>query len=162
MQTTFTIRQFKPVDLERVIYINGMCLPENYSSVFFLDLYERCPETFVVAEEDNVIVGYAMCRIERSIPSFRLMGLSKKGHLISIAVLPKYQHQGIGEALLKEIMKAMVDHYDAKEMYLEVRVTNTVAIGLYKKLDFYVARTLQGYYSDGENAYLMSRKLPFE
>jgi ribosomal-protein-alanine N-acetyltransferase len=162
MQTTFAIRRFKPTDLERVMYINEMCLPENYSSVFFLDLYERFPETFAVAEEDSAIVGYGMCRIERSVPSFRLMGLSKKGHLISIAVLQKYQNQGIGEALLKEIMKAMVGLYDAKEMYLEVRVTNTIAIGLYKKLGFSVTRTLQGYYSDGESAYLMSRKLPLE
>jgi ribosomal-protein-alanine N-acetyltransferase len=139
-----------------------MCLPENYSSSFFLDLYERFPEPFVVAEEDTTIVGYAMCRIERSIPSFRFTGLSKKGHLISIAVLSKYQHQGIGEAMMKEIMKTMVDHYDAKEMYFEVRVTNMVAISLYRKLGFQVARTLQGYYSDGENAYLMARKLPYK
>jgi len=159
VQTTFTIRQFKPADLEHVMYINQMCLPENYSSSFFLDLYERFPETFIVAEDDGEIVGYAMCRIERSIPSFRLVGFSKKGHLISIAVLPKYQHQGVGEALMKEIMKAIVG-YEAKECILEVRVTNKPAINLYKKLGFFVARTLHGYYSDGEDAYLMSRKLP--
>ena len=159
MQTTFTIRRFKPTDLEHVMHINQMCLPENYSSSFFLDLYERFPETFVVAEEDGEIVGYAMCRIERGMPGFRLIGLVKKGHLISIAVLPKYQHQGVGEALMKEIMKAMVG-YEAKECILEVRVTNAPAINLYKKLGFFVARTLHGYYSDGEDAYLMSRKLP--
>jgi ribosomal-protein-alanine N-acetyltransferase len=143
------------------MYINQMCLPENYSSSFFLDLYERFPETFVVAEEDGEIVGYAMCRIERSIPSFRFTGFSKKGHLISIAVLPKCHRQGVGQALMQEIMKAMVG-YEAKECCLEVRVTNTSAIGLYKKLGFHVARTLNGYYSDGEDAYLMVRKLPFE
>lgn len=161
MQTTFTIRRFNPADLERVMYINQMCLPENYSSSFFLDLYERFPETFVVSEEDSEIVGYAMCRIERSMPGFRFAGFAKKGHLISIAVLPKYQRQGVGQALMREIMKAMVG-YEAKEIYLEVRVTNTSAISLYKKLQFRVARTFHGYYSDGEDAYLMTRKLPFE
>lgn len=162
MQTTFAIRRFKPTDLERVMYINQMCLPENYSSSFFLDLYERFPETFVVAEEDGKIVGYAMCRIERGFPSFRLFGLMvKKGHLISIAVLPKYQRQGVGQALMKEIMKAML-RYEAKEICLEVRVTNTTAISLYEKLGFQVARTLNNYYADGEGAYLMTRKLPFE
>ena len=160
MQTTFTIRRFKPTDLERVMYINQMCLPENYSSSFFLDLYERFPETFVVAEEDGEIVGYAMSRIERDLSGFRLIGLAKKGHLISIAVLPKYQHQGIGQALLQEVMKATLG-YGAKEFYLEVRVTNTSAISLYKKLGFQIIKNLHGYYSDGENAYLMSRKLPF-
>lgn len=160
MQTTFTIRRFKPADLERVMSINQLCLPENYSSYFFLDLYEQFPETFAVAEEDGEIVGYAMCRIERSIPSFRFTGFAKKGHLISIAVLPRYQHQGIGQALMQEIMKAMVG-YEAKECYLEVRVTNMFAVRLYKKLGFQVAKTFHGYYSDGEDAYLMNRKLLF-
>jgi len=161
VQTTFIIRRFKPTDLERIMYINQLCLPENYSSSFFLDLYERFPKAFVVAEENGEIIGYAMCRIERSIPSFRFTSLAKKGHLISIAVLPKYQHQGIGQALMQEIMKAMLD-YEAKECYLEVRVTNTSAINLYKRLGFQVARTLQNYYVDGEDAYLMMKKLSFE
>jgi len=160
VQTTFTIRRFKPIDLDRVMYINQMCLPENYSSSFFLDLYERFPETFVVAEEDSEIVGYAMCRIEKDLSSFRFLGIAKKGHLISIAVLPKYQHQGIGQALMQAIMKAMIG-YEAKEIHLEVRVTNTAAINLYKKLGFQVAKTLHNYYADGEDAYLMSRKFPF-
>ena len=162
MQTTFTITRFKPADLERVMYINQMCLPENYSSSFFLDLYERFSETFVVAEEDGAIVGYAMCRIEKGLSSFRFIGLGvKKGHLISIAVLPKYQRQGIGQALMKEIMKAMLG-CEAKEIYLEVRVTNMTAVCLYKKLGFQIEKTLHNYYADGEDAYLMSRKLPFE
>jgi len=161
VQTTFAIRRFKPVDLERVMYINQLCLPENYSSSFFLDLYERFPETFVIAEENGEIVGYAMCRIERDLSGFRLIGLAKKGHLISIAVLPKYQRQGVGQALMREIMKAMLG-YEAKEICLEVRVTNTSAVNLYKKLGFKIARTLNNYYADGEDAYLMSRKLPFE
>jgi len=158
VQTTYAIRRFKPADLERVMYINQMCLPENYSNSFFLDLYERFPETYVVAEENDEIAGYAMCRIERDLSGFRLIGLAKKGHLISLAVLPKYQHQGIGQALLQEVMKATLG-YGAKEFYLEVRVTNTSAVSLYKKLGFQVARTLKNYYSDGEDAYLMAKKL---
>jgi ribosomal-protein-alanine N-acetyltransferase len=42
---------------------------------------------------------------------------------------------------------------------LEVRVTNAGGIALYKKLGFDVSRTIHGYYSDGEDAYVMSKKL---
>lgn len=160
MQTTFKIRQFKPADLERVMHINRTCLPENYSSFFFTDLHERFPATFVVAEENGKLVGYAMCRIERGIPSSKIIGLTKKGHLISIAVLPEYQRRGVGYALMREIMQAML-LYEATECLLEVRVSNTAAVNLYKKLGFEIARTKRGYYADGEDAYLMSRKLPF-
>lgn len=160
MQTTFKIRRFKPADLEQVMHINRICLPENYSGFFFTDLYDKFPATFIVAEENEQVVGYAMCRIERGIPSFKIIGLAKKGHLISIAVLPKYQRRGIGYALMLEVMQAML-LYEATECFLEVRVSNTPAVNLYKKMGFGITRTKRNYYADGEDAYLMSRKLPF-
>ena len=160
MQTAFKIRRFKPPDLEQVMHTNRTCLPENYSSFFFTDLYERFPATFIVGEENNKVVGYAMCRIERGIPSFKILGLTKKGHLISIAVLPEYQRRGIGYALMREVMQGMF-LYEAAECFLEVRISNTAAINLYKKLGFRIARTKRSYYANGEDAYLMSRKLPF-
>jgi ribosomal-protein-alanine N-acetyltransferase len=86
-------------------------------------------------------------------------GHSKKGHVISIAVLPDHQHQGIGEALMNEALRNMDTAYKAGECYLEVRVSNTPAITLYKKLGFTIKRTLQGYYADNESAYMMAKKL---
>jgi len=49
--------------------------------------------------------------------------------------------------------------YKAKQIYLEVRVTNEAGVNLYKKLGLEVVRTIPGYYSDGEDAYVMSKKL---
>ena len=161
MQTTFTLRRFKPSDLERVMHINRVCLPENYSTFFFMDLYQRFSETFIVAEENGEVVGYIMCRIETGIPSFKLLGITRKGHVISIAVLPEHQREGIGCALMREAMQAMVN-YKAKECCLEVRASNVPAVNLYRKMGFEVARTMGGYYADGEAAYVMARKLPLE
>jgi len=161
MQVSFTLRPFKPTDLDQVLNINRRCLPENYSTYFFMDLHERSPETFIVAEDKGVIVGYIMCRIETGAPDFGLLGFTKKGHVISIAVLPEYRRQGIAHALMKEAMGAMLRH-KAKECFLEVRVSNTPAVKLYQKMGFKVTRTIQSYYANGEAAYKMSRKLPFE
>jgi ribosomal-protein-alanine N-acetyltransferase len=160
LQTTFTLRRFKPPDLERVMHINRVCLPENYTTFFFMNLYQRFPETFIVAEENGEVVGYTMCRIETGIPSFKLLGITRKGHVISIAVLPEHQRDGIGYGLMREAMQAMVN-YKAKECYLEVRASNVPAVELYRKMGFEVARTIRGYYADGEDAYVMARKLPF-
>lgn len=159
MERKFTIRRFRPEDLNQVMYINQVCLPENYSTYFFIDLYTNFPETFIVAEEDNRIVGYIMCRIESGFSGF---GPTKRGHVISIAVLPGYRRKGIGEALLKEALQAMVNYYGVKECYLEVRVSNSPAINLYKKVGFKIEKTIKGYYADGENAYLMRIKMPQE
>jgi len=160
LQTTFTLRRFKPSDLEQVMHINRMCLPENYTTFFFMDLYERFPATFLVAEENGEVVGYIMCRIETGTPSFKLLGITRKGHVISIAVLPGHQREGIGYELMREAMQSMVN-YNTKECYLEVRASNMPAVNLYKKMGFEITRTIRGYYADGEDAYVMARKLPF-
>ena len=159
LKANYRLRRFKPSDLEGVIRINRECLPENYTTLFFMNLYKRFPETYIVAETNGEIVGYIMCRIETGIPSFKLLGIRKKGHVISIAVLPRHQQKGIGYALMREATQAMVN-YKAKECYLEVRESNLPAVGLYKKLGFDIARTIRKYYADGENAIVMTKKLP--
>lgn len=160
LQTTFTLRRFEPSDLEWVMRINRVCLPENYTTFFFMNLYQRFPETFIVAEENGEVVGYIMCRIETGIPSLKPLGIKRKGHVISVAVLPEHQREGVGYALMREVMQAMVN-YKAKECYLEVRASNVAAVNLYRKMGFEVARTIRGYYADGEAAYVLARKLSF-
>jgi ribosomal-protein-alanine N-acetyltransferase len=158
MQQTFKLRKFKPDDLQSVMQINRYCLPENYMDFFFMDLHKRFPETFIVAEQNGTIIGYIMCRIEVGLASIGLGGLIRKGHVVSIAVLPQGRRKGVAQALMTKAVTGM-RHYKAKLSYLEVRVTNDPGVSLYKKLGFEVSRTLHGYYSDGEDAYVMTKKL---
>ncbi|MEM3173505.1 MAG: ribosomal-protein-alanine N-acetyltransferase RimI, partial [Candidatus Bathyarchaeia archaeon] len=72
VKNTYTIRKFRLEDLDQVMYINRTCLPENYSTHFFIDLYKSFPETFIVAEKDDQVVGYIMCRIESGFSGFGL------------------------------------------------------------------------------------------
>jgi len=141
--------------------INRVCLPENYTTFFFMDLHQQFPATFIVAEEKGEVVGYIMCRIETGLSNFGLLGIARKAHVISIAVLPAHQHQGIGHALMQEATRNML-LYKARECYLEVRVSNTPAVSLYEKMGFDIIKRIRGYYVDSEDAYVMARKLPFE
>ena len=108
VEVNYKFRPFKPSDLEEVIHINRKCLPENYTPLFFMNLYKRYPQTFIVAEVNKELVGYIMCRIETGIPNFRLLGVTRKGHVISIAVLPKHQQKGIAYSLMLETTQAML------------------------------------------------------
>jgi len=157
----YNLRRFDPKDLHQVMDINRRCLPENYSESFFLSLHKNFPETFIVAEKDGMVVGYIMCRIESGLSGlgFTPLSFSKKGHIISIAVLPEHRRKGLGEALIKKALKIMTKVYNAKICYLEVRVSNEPAINLYKKAGFEVQRIIRGYYADGENAYIMIKKI---
>ncbi len=158
MQQTFTLRKFTPDDLQSVMQINRVCLPENYTDFFFVDLHQRFPETFIVAEEDGKIMGYIMCRIEVGLSNYGFGGLIRKGHVVSIAVMPQSRRKGVAQAIINRALEGMA-YYKAKQCFLEVRVTNEAAISLYKKLGFEVTRTISGYYSDGEDAYVMTKKL---
>lgn len=159
LEVNYKLRPFKPSDLDGVMQINRECLPENYSPNFFINLYKRFPGTFIVAEVNGKIVGYIMCRIETGIPSFKLLGITKKGHVISVAVLPHHHRNGIGYTLMLEAMQGLAN-YKAKECYLEVRESNMSAVSLYAKLGFETARTLRNYYADGEDAFVMAMQLP--
>ena len=158
MQQTFTLRKFTPDDLQNVMQINRVCLPENYTDFFFVDLHQRFPEAFIVAEEGGKINGYIMCRIEVGLSNYGFGGLIRKGHVVSIAVMPQSRRKGMAKALINRALEGM-EYYKAKQCFLEVRVTNEAGMSLYKKLGFDVTRTINGYYSDGEDAYVMTKRI---
>ena len=156
MNEPFTIRQFHPDDINEVVSVNQRSLPENYPDQFFLGLHYHAPKAFFVAEYEGEIIGYIMCRVERGISGFGRMPV-KKGHIVSVAVLHTLRHKGIGTALIKAGMRGMME-YGASEFFLEVRKANEEAVGVYENLGYSVHRVLRGYYRDGEDAYLMTKK----
>jgi len=153
------IRMFRREDLDRVIEINATCLPENYSPLFYIDLYNRFPQTFLVAVVDGVIQGYVMCRIERNMSKIKRLSFTRLCHVVSIAVMEAYRKRGIATALMHQAMKNSVEYHGATECFLEVRVSNEPAINLYNKLGFKQDRRIFGYYMNGEDAFEMARPL---
>jgi len=56
----------------------------------------------------------------------------------------------------------MFETYGADDVSLNVRISNTAALALYKDtLGFYNSGTDAKYYGDGENAYCMKKKLDY-
>lgn len=158
----YQIRRFRETDLERVIEINRRCLPENYTSYFFLEIHHSNPEAFLVAETERRVVGYVMCRVEHGLSDLLKFKLTKKGHVVSLAVLPEYRLRGLATLLMLKAMENLYEKYSCNEIYLEVRVSNDSAIKLYRKLGFKGNKVISHYYIDGEDALLMVRKLPLE
>lgn len=153
----FEMREFKPDDLDAVVKINKICLPENYSPSFFMDHYYENPKIFLVAAVDGEVVGYSMCRIEFGVSNLKT-AFARKGHEISIAVMQEHRGKRIGMSLMEASLQR-VKTEGASEMYLEVRVSNNPAVELYKKLGFSADRISEGYYRDGESAYIMTKDL---
>jgi ribosomal-protein-alanine N-acetyltransferase len=158
VNVSYRTRQFAVKDLDQVLAINKKCLPENYPGSFFVDLYDRFPKSFLVAESvGNGVIGYIMCRLERGLSNFGFR-LARKGHVVSVAVLHEHRNKGVGRNLVAKALATMRE-YGASEYILEVRVSNASAVSLYKRLGFTDAKVLKGYYSDGEDAYLMTKQV---
>jgi len=156
IQRNYALRQFTPADLDGVVSINRICLPENYASYFFMDIFNTLPETFVVAEAQGLVIGYIMCRMEHGFSDLRKLRFAKKGHIISVAVMPNYRNQGIASSLVEQALSGL-SALDADECYLEVRINNDPAINLYKKIGFEITRRISRYYYDGSDAYVMTK-----
>ncbi|MFZ1075915.1 MAG: N-acetyltransferase, partial [Nitrosotalea sp.] len=117
------IRRCDPSDIIPVMEINLKTLPEHYSDYFYESLLAELPEAFLVAEAEQKLVGYIMCKIEYGFSNFKKLGFVKKGHVVSIAVLPEHRQKGIGRALVEEAIVG-VKLKKSDELYLEVRCSN--------------------------------------
>ena len=151
----YTIRHCGPSDLPSVVEINIASLPEHYSDYFFESILKELPESFIVAETNQKVMGYIMCKIEFGFSNFRKLGFVKKGHVVSVAVLPEHRGKGIGRSLMLEAINGLAFR-KSDEIYLEVRVSNDLAVRMYQSLGFLIKSRLRSYYRDGEDAYLMA------
>jgi ribosomal-protein-alanine N-acetyltransferase len=82
--------------------------------------------------------------------------IADEAHVSTIAVHPEWRGRKLGELLLwSMIRQAMLQQ--AAQVTLEVRVSNSLAQGLYRKYGFEVMGLRKGYYRDnGEDAYMMA------
>ncbi len=154
----YGIRYCTHDDIHAVVAINTTTLPEHYSDYFYYEILSEFPETFLVSEIGELVVGYIMCRVEYGFSHLRRFGLARKGHVVSVAVLPEHRGKGVGSSLIEYCQGEMAKK-SCKEVYLEVRVSNEQAISLYRRLNYKLVSRLEGYYRDGEPAYLMAAPL---
>ncbi|MDV3276953.1 MAG: GNAT family N-acetyltransferase [Nitrososphaerales archaeon] len=151
----YGIRRCDRDDIPAVIGINAKTLPEHYSDYFYHEILAEFPETFLVAELHDEVVGYIMCRVEYGFSHLKRLSLARKGHVVSVAVLEEHRGRGVGTKLIQLAEDEMVAK-SANECYLEVRASNQGAISLYEKMGFKVTGKLEAYYRDGAPAYLMA------
>jgi [ribosomal protein S18]-alanine N-acetyltransferase len=132
----FIIREAKRGDLIRIAEIEKLSFEFESWGLFFLGKFLEIPYNKIIVAENNEILGYCAFSDEGEII-----------HIKSIAVHPNYRNKGIAKALIKEVMNLK------KDIYLEVRVSNEIAIKLYENLGFKKIKTIKKFYSNGEDAY---------
>ncbi len=147
MQSRYKIREMTIKDIEAVAFLELECFSVPWSKEALEESFAQSHSYFVVAEIDEIIVGYGGVYI-----------LYEDAEITNIAVTPLCRKQGIGELLVKDIIRSAVEK-GAKSILLEVRQSNVAAIGLYEKCGFETIGTRKNFYEKPvEDAVIMWNK----
>ncbi len=138
------VRRVSPNDLPTIAELEDLCFSDPYPTYFLTLLAKDNPDTFLVAEQEGRIVGYAVTDRWRD-----------HNHLVSIAVHPQHRRNGLGQMLLDRLEEGL----GGGLMKLELRKTNLAALQFYLNNGFKRAGVREGYYGDGEDAILMEKRL---
>lgn len=101
---------------------------------------------FFIAKEGDQTVGYA-----------GMYTVLDEGYVTNIGVLPEYRKKGIGRSLTERLIEYSISQ-KLSFLSLEVRVSNSSAIGLYTALGFKEVGKRKNFYSNPkEDALIMTR-----
>lgn len=104
----------------------------------------------IVLERDGRVAGYGILSIAAG-----------EAHILNLCVDPKYRSHGYGEYLLDAILTRSRSA-SVREIFLEVRPSNTTALALYRKKGFHRVARRPAYYqaTEGrEDAAVLAKKL---
>jgi len=136
-------------DIDIVVAIEEESNPVPWTIKNFKDCIEKGYYSLVL-KEDNKVIGFAILSVS-----------SEESHLLNIGLTSLKRGQGLGWELLEKMIMA-AEVMGSKKIFLEVRISNTKAINLYKASGFKEIGLRKKYYrlKEGrEDAILMSKSL---
>ncbi|GAP21349.1 GNAT family N-acetyltransferase [Leptolinea tardivitalis] len=98
------------------------------------------------AQDDKSIIGFIS--VEQNL-------FEPVAWVSTVGVAPEYRRQGVGKSLMMAVEKLV----RRPVICLCVRKSNEGAIHLYEELGYQKKETRPQYYADGEDAYVMTKKL---
>ena len=146
---TFDVANITDIDQLYNIEIKSFNFP--WQKEFFKYLFFERSVLIVKACLKDVIIGFFVITKE-------LREGLKVIHILNIAVHPDYRNMGAGKRML-ETIENIARNELCNVVELEVRVSNKIAIDLYKKKGFAITKILEKYYKNEDG--IMMRKYIF-
>nr|WP_255668367.1 ribosomal protein S18-alanine N-acetyltransferase [Methanocella sp. CWC-04] len=139
------IRPFEPEDTRAVIELEEEIFHEP--SPILYSMIERYPiDGFYVAECDGVVCGYLIGVV-----------LMDEARILLLGVKQEYRRKTIGSMLANYFIESV--RRITNMVRLEVRSSNLAAQTFYFKMGFRFVGIINGYYKNGESAYVMIKPL---
>lgn len=142
------IKRMDQTHVSQIAELERICFSDPWSERSIGSELENGLSMWFVATEEETVLGY--------IGSQTVLDSSD---VMNIAVHPDHRKKGVGEKLVLELVHYLKEK-DIKSLLLEVRVSNTAAINLYKKLGFQeIGRRRNYYHNPKEDAYILRKEL---
>ena len=127
-------RDMEAADLPAVLEIERQSFTTPWSETSFLNEIHSRRSITRVAQQDDILIGYICLKV-----------ILDEGHLLDLAIHPSHRQKGVARALFVDALEK-IRTMGCSSLYLEVRVSNTAALGLYEKLGFRHVGTRRVYY----------------
>lgn len=132
MTRIMQFRTMQSSDLDAVVAIERQVQFHPWTKQQFLDSLTSASHCSVL-EHAGQVIGFCI-----------LQTVVDEANLLLMAIDPAHQGKGYGYLLLEQAVEALGAR--CVMVFLEVRVSNQAAIGLYEKLGFHQVGTRRGYY----------------
>lgn len=136
-----------PTHVDEVFAISEEAFPLPWSKEELMREIQNTGAINLVAIKASEVVGYLQCWFTEY-----------DADLLNIAIKPEVKRQHLGEELLLHLIEILIEK-KVQNLFLEVRVSNSPAQNLYKKLGFITLSKRERYYINGEDAFIMNRQL---
>ncbi|BDQ32652.1 ribosomal protein S18-alanine N-acetyltransferase [Pseudodesulfovibrio portus] len=125
--------------------LEGKCFAYHWTQEQFLLGLERSAFQVLGIYRKGILAGYIAFSI-----------IEDEMEILNLAVHPDFRRQGLGEKLLKESFRVCNEN-NVRKSFLDVKVSNEPALGLYRKFGYKKIGVRKKYYPDTREDALLFR-----
>ncbi|HLS60026.1 MAG TPA: ribosomal protein S18-alanine N-acetyltransferase [Virgibacillus sp.] len=133
------IRKMNIIDIDEVMEVEKASFTEPWpKEIFAQEVLKNDYAYYFIAQLNNKVIGYAGMWV-----------VIDDAQITNIAIIPQYRGLKIGEKLFEYVCQQAMK-MSVKRLSLEVRVSNVIAQGMYRKFGFVPGGIRKNYYTDNQ------------
>lgn len=147
------LRGYQASDLDSMHALDVVCFdaPFRFSREAMRRFAEAKKARVVLAEEDQLIAGFAIWHLEGS-------GKERIGYIVTLDVAPEFRRRGVARLLMGEAERRAADE-GCTAMVLHVFVENEAAMSFYAAGGFVQSHRDEAFYGRGRDAWVLHKLL---
>jgi len=155
----YTIKKVTRSQIDAIKRIEIEAGLSRWTEAHYVEEIERFDSLFFVVMTNNTAIGFILARLIMTNIGGSLV--ENEIEIYNIAVKSEFRHKYIGNALLERLLESASEK-QVQKIFLEVRKSNTRALGFYRKNGFEMIGERRDFYTNPtEDALLMCRQMSY-